>query len=57
MAAMRVAIAGTNSLAVLMAYRIQQETNYQFVMLSRFVSVSGATGRSRSVYTTPPIHG
>lgn len=38
MAAMRVAIAGTNSLAITIAYTIQQNTNYQFVMLSRFVS-------------------
>lgn len=37
MAAMRVAIAGSNSLAVLIAYCIQQQTNYQFVVLSRFV--------------------
>ncbi|KAF2102741.1 isoflavone reductase family protein [Rhizodiscina lignyota] len=32
---MRIAIAGTNSLAVLIAYYIQQETNYHFVLLSR----------------------
>lgn len=38
MAAMRVAIAGSNSLAVIIAYCIQSTTNYQFVILSRYVS-------------------
>jgi hypothetical protein len=38
MAAMRVAIAGSNTLAVLIAYHMQQNTNYHFVILSRYVS-------------------
>lgn len=52
---MRVAVAGTNALALLIAYFLKQETSRQLVILSRSVGVVSELHKIATLTETPSI--